>query len=157
MGKAMNKPATAVLSGLLILISFFLSHSVVEVPRTDWVEPVILWLTIGMPTGSGKSSLFNYLLGILREVRRKCSRTEVHPPWTVDEASLEKMGAIMAENHGRLLGVYDELSSFLTSINLYRTKGLTDTHDLAVFLQLYNGHPWTRRTGKYLVHVLQEQ
>lgn len=147
----MNMPATAVVTGLMILVSFFLAHSVVEVPGTDWVEPVILWLTIGMPTGSGKSSLFNYLLGILRKVRQKCSRSDIHPPWTVDEASLEKMGAIMAENHGRLLGVYDELSSFLTSINLYRSKGLTDTHDLAVFLQLYNGHPWTRRTGKECV------
>ena len=117
-GKAMNMPATAVVSGLLVLISFFLAHSVVEVPGTDWVEPVILWLSIGMPTGSGKSSLFNYLLGILRTVRHKCSRSEVHPPWTVDEASLEKMGAIMAENHGRLLGVYNELSSFLTKVLL---------------------------------------
>lgn len=97
-------PATAVVTGLMILVSFFLAHSVVEVPGTDWVEPVILWLTIGMPTGSGKSS-FNYLLSILRKVWQKCSRSDVHPPWTVDEASLEKMGAIMAENHGRLLGV----------------------------------------------------
>ena len=80
-------PATAVLTGLLILVSFFLAHSVVAVPDTDWVEPVILWLTVGMPTGSGKSPLFNYLLIILRKVHCKCNRKEVHSTWTVDEST----------------------------------------------------------------------
>ena len=39
----------------------------------------------------------------------------------------------MADNSGRLLGLYDELTSFLTRINLYRGRGLSDTHELAVF------------------------
>jgi len=38
---------------------------------------------------------------------------------TVEEASFEKMGALMAENNSKLLGVYDELSSFLTRIKLF--------------------------------------
>ncbi len=53
----------------------------------------------------------------------------------------------MATNDGRLLGLYDELSSFLTQINLYGSKGISDSHDTSTFLMLYNGHPWTRRTG----------
>lgn len=57
------------------------------------------------------------------------------------------MGAMMSENACRLFGLYDELSAFLTQLNLYRGRGLTDTHELAVFLQLYNGHPWRRDTG----------
>jgi len=55
----------------------------------------------------------------------------------------------MAENHSKLLGLYDELSSFLTQINLYKSRGVSDSHDLALFLQLYNGHPWSRKTGKH--------
>lgn len=55
----------------------------------------------------------------------------------------------MAENDGRLLGLYDELTTFLTQINLYKSKGLSDSHDLAVFLQLYNGIGWSRRTGMH--------
>ena len=53
----------------------------------------------------------------------------------------------MAENDGKLLGVYDELSSFLTGINLYNSKGLSESHDIHKFLQLYNGLQWKRRTG----------
>lgn len=55
----------------------------------------------------------------------------------------------MADNHCKLIGLYDELSSFLTQINLYKSRGLSDSHDLALFLQLYNGHPWARKTGRF--------
>ena len=63
------------------------------------------------------------------------------------------MGAVMANNDGRLLGLYDELSLFLTQINLYGSKGISDSHDILTFLILYNGHPWTRWTGMYLVYI----
>ena len=55
----------------------------------------------------------------------------------------------MAENSCRLLGFYDELSAFLTQINVYQGKGLLDTHEMAIFLQLYNGQHWRRDTSKY--------
>ena len=90
-----------------------------KVPNTNWEEPVLVWLTVAMPTGS----------------------------WIFDDASFEKMGALMHENGSRLLGFYDELSAFLTQINLYRGCGLSDSHEPALFLQLYNGHPWRRDTG----------
>ena len=67
--------------------------------------------------------------------------------WNDPEATFEKMGAMMAKNHSKSLGLYDELSTFLTQINLYKSRGISDSHDLALFLHLYNGHPWARRTG----------
>lgn len=145
----MSMPPEAVLSGLITLVSFMLSHSNVEVAGTQWSEPVIVWIAIGMPTGSGKSSLFTFLLGLLREVRDLCKKKEMHQSWTVEEASFEKMGALMAENDGKLLGLYDELSS------LYGSKGISDSHDMATFLMLYNGHPWTRRTGRLTEFILK--
>ena len=33
----------------------------------------------------------------------------------------------MAENNGRLLAMYDELSAFLTKIKLYGNRGLSDS------------------------------
>ena len=149
-GKAFSMPPTAVLGGLLIIISFAMSHACVTVPGTEWVEPILLWISIGMPTGSGKSPLFKYLLTILHKTRIRCGLGETDPAWQLEEATFEKMGAMMAENHSKLLGLYDELSTFLTQINLYKSRGLSDSHDLAVFLQLYNGHPWSRRTGMFV-------
>jgi len=51
-----------------------------------------------------------------------------------------------------LLGLYDELSTFLSQLNLYRGKGLTVSHELALLLQLYNGSSWIRNTGMKLIH-----
>lgn len=145
--RALNLPPTAVLSGYLILGSYVLSPASVRVPSTEWSEPVLLWLTVSMPTGSGKSTLFRHLYSLLEKVRGLCGLTNDDPTWVVDDATFEKMGALMSDNSARLLGVYDELSAFLTQVNLYRGRGLRDSHELALFLQLFNGHPWRRDTG----------
>ena len=146
MGQAVNIPATAVLSGYIILSSFILSPSIVQRPTTDWEEPALVWLTVCMLTGSGKSTLFHHLYSLLRDVQARCNVMEKDPSWVFDDATFEKMGAIMHENSGRLLGIYVELSAFLTKINLYRGRGLSDSHELALFLALFNGHPWIRDT-----------
>ena len=135
------------LGGLVIITSYITSPAVVEVPRTNWSEPALVWLCINMPTGSTKSALFQYLQGIVVRVRQACGYTSRDPVWLLGDATCEKMGVLMAANGGRLLGLYDELSTFLTQLNLYRGKGLSLSHELAVFLQLFNGHSWTRTTG----------
>jgi len=50
------------------------------------------------------------------------------------EPSFEKLGDMMASNDNKLLGMYDELSSFLAQIDIYRGKGVTDSHELSSFL-----------------------
>ena len=40
--------------------------------------------------------------------------TKAHPQWLLDEATIEKMGELMATNNSKLLGMYDELSTFLS-------------------------------------------
>ena len=46
---------------------------------------------------------------------------------------LEKMGALMNTNNNKLLGIYDELGTFLEQINAYCGKGLSESHKLAHF------------------------
>ena len=140
-------PAVAVLAGLLMIISFSMSHSCVVVEGTDWVEPVILWLCICMPTGSGKSALCKLLKKLVDTARTNCGLDDTDPSWFLDDQSFEKMGAIMNENHYKLLGLYDELAMFLSQINVFRGRGLADSHELALFLQLYGGTSWVRKTG----------
>lgn len=125
-----------------------MSHSTVQVEATDWVEPVVLWISICMPTGSGKSGLCKFLKLLVDKAREERGLTDTDPSWCLDDQSFEKMGALMSENHGKLLGLYDELAMFLSQINVFRTRGLNDSHELALFLQLYGASSWTRRTGK---------
>ena len=70
------------------------------------------------------------------------------PIWLLQDATFEKMGALMAQNGGRLCGMFDELTALLTKLKLYSNRGLSDSHELAMFLELYNGNSWTRSTGK---------
>ena len=124
-----------------------MSHSVVTVPNTDWVEPVIIWLSVAMPTGAGKSWLYKLLVRIVNDVRKKCHISEKDAPWMMDEVSLEKLGDMMASNSGCLLGLYDELTTFLSQVNIYPPKGIVTSHELATMLSLYNGNSWSRQTG----------
>ena len=130
------------LASLLSLTSYLLSPSVVRVEGTDWEEPVLIWESVCILTGSGKSPLCAYISKLLKRVHEKCGRTS----WLVEDATFKKMGAIMADNGCRIFRMYDELTT-LMQINLYKGRGLADSHELALFLQLYNGHPWTRNKG----------
>ena len=136
---ALNVPPTAVLCGYMQLCGYLLSPAVVEVCDKDWVEPALIWITISMPTGSGKSTLFKHLIDLLEKIQQACMVTDDDPSWIFDDASFEKMGALMAANSCRLFGFYDELSAFLSQINLYRGKGLLDTHEMAIFTMVSIG------------------
>ena len=147
-GTAISIPSIAVLAGLLLTVGFAMSHSTLQIEKSDWVEPVLLWISICMPTGSGKSALCKVLKSIVEKARENTGLTDEDPSWCLDDQSFEKMGAIMSDNHGKLVGLYDELAMFLSQINVFRSRGLSDSHELALFLQLYGGSSWTRKTGK---------
>ena len=74
-------PPSAVLSGLLLLTGYLLSHRVMKVPNTNWVEPVLIWLTICMPTGSGKTPLYTFLISVLNKMRLKCELNDDDQSW----------------------------------------------------------------------------
>ena len=131
-----NGPSTAVLCGLITITSYVISPAVVKVPNTEWSETALLWLSMNMPTGSTKSALYQYLSSVILRVRKECGYRPIDAVWLLGDATCEKMGDLMAANDGRPLGLYDELTSFLTQLNLYRGKGLTLSHELALFLQL---------------------
>ena len=49
----------------------------------------------------------------------------------------------------RIMARYDELSMFLSQMNVFSGKKITDSHELSVFLQLYGANSWVRKTGKH--------
>jgi len=100
-----------------------------------------------MPTGSGKTPLYGFLNNLIEKVRISCNLGNNDPTWRVDDASFEKLGAMMSDNNSKLLGLCDELSTFLTQINIYRGRGISDSHHLSTFLSLYNAKLWNRDTG----------
>ena len=51
----------------------------------------------------------------------------------LDDESFEKMGDLMHQNHWKLLGLYDELPMFLSQINIFRGREVTDSYELQSF------------------------
>ena len=60
------------------------------------------------------------------------------------------MGALMQENNGKILARYDELSMFLSQMNVFSGKKVNNSHEHSVFPQLYGAQSWVRRTGTYV-------
>ena len=90
---------TAVLAGLLLIVGFTMSHSVVKIEGTDWVEPVLLRISICMPTGMGKSSLCRFLRNQIKGAKTLCGLADNPSKWLCDDQSFEKMGDLMSQNH----------------------------------------------------------
>ena len=88
-------------------------------------ESIGVGFSINMLTGSTKTALYQYLHGIFIHVRERCGYQHHDPAWLLGDAWCEKMGDLMASNGRRLLGLYDELTSFLIQLNLYGGKGVT--------------------------------
>ena len=72
---------------------------------------------------------------------------DTDPAWLLDDQSFEKMRESMFMNHSKLLGLYDELSTFLAQLNICRGHGVAESHEVALFLQLYGADAWIWRTG----------
>lgn len=88
-GSAMDLLSTAVLCGY---IEFCTITITCQVPGTDWSEPVLAWLTISIPTGSGIINLFS--ASLLNDLRNpfECGVSENEPTWVFDNGTLEKNG-----------------------------------------------------------------
>ena len=139
-------PPIAALAGLITIISFAMAHSVVNVTESELIEPVLAWISICMPPGSTKSPLCNYLRELVNKARKKSVQCE-STLWMLNDQSFEKLGELMSENHWKILGLYDELSAFLSQINVCRGCTLAESQQVSTFLALYGGCQWIQRTG----------
>lgn len=62
----------------------------------------------------------------------------------------DKFGDLLANSGGRSLGLFDEVMSFFSTMNMYSfvKMQVSDTHEYQDFLQMFTGKAKTRETGK---------
>ena len=77
--------------------------------------------------------------------------------WFLPHCTWDKFGEILADGGGRSLGLFDELMSFFTTMNMYSSNKMqvSDTREYQDFLQLFTGKSKTRETGNN--HILKFQ
>ena len=71
----LGKLSDAVLAGLIMIISFAISDSDVQVEGLHWVEPVLVFVAVCMPTGSASLLYVNFfgiwfILSVLKMMDR---------------------------------------------------------------------------------------
>ena len=77
-------------------------------------------------------------------------RTTVLPHCTWD-----KFGKIMANNGGRIYGLFDKLVSFFSTMNMYLSSKamVQDNREYQDFLKMFTGKAKTRETGMDLSYI----
>ena len=65
----------------------------------------------------------------------------------------DKFGDILANSGGRSLGLFDELTAFFSTMNMYSSvkMQISDTREYQDFLQMYTGKSKSRETSKLLL------
>ena len=83
-------------------------------------------MVVCMPTSSGKSIPCKFLSNLGKTFRSQCAGPN-EPSWLADEPSFEKLRELMETNHGKHLGMFDELSMFLAQVNVCRGRTISDS------------------------------
>lgn len=100
--------------------------------------------------GRCKSAFHEFLSDILELV---ADRMEIHgvkaKQMTLRHCTWDKFGELLAESGGRSLGLFDELMSFFSTMNMYSSHKMqvSDTREYQDFLQLFTRKAKTRETG----------
>jgi len=70
-------------------------------------------------------------------------------PMQLPHCTWDKFGDILANSGARSIGLFDELVSFFSTMNMYSASKLqvSDTKEYQDFLQMYTGKAKTRETG----------
>nr|XP_006820967.1 PREDICTED: uncharacterized protein LOC102810106 [Saccoglossus kowalevskii] len=100
LGRLHSAPPIAILECALAILSYCMQPTDVHIPNSYWTEPVVIWSFLGMPTGSSKSSIYKYLLKLTAAIQKELDvRSPYASSWTLNEAALEKMRAVLLLDH----------------------------------------------------------
>ena len=113
--------------------------------------------TINNPTysyqiGRCKSAFHEFLMDVLHEVACKVkSKGKPVKTMILPHCTWDKFGDLLANGGGRALGLFDEIMSFFSTMNMYSSTKMqiSDTREYQDFLQMYTGKAKTRETCMY--------
>lgn len=134
-------------------------------PRVDWHEPINLYLAVALEPGESKSPAFKSVFAPLYALQKQqseawqadCKRIDernaslgkgekpepkpARPRLFIDDATPEKIGAVMAEQNERITLASDEGTAFQMMTGLYSKGG---QNNVGLYLKAHDG-------GRYVV------
>ena len=122
-----------------------------------WSEPAIMWFIVAANKGQKKTAALRLLKKPLLEIE-----TELQQQWRVDTAedkqstppqlcidhfSFEELHSVMRRNNGQVLGLFDEMSTLYSLLDLFKHSG--SVMDRKTLITLNGGTSWTRNYRNY--------
>lgn len=103
-------------------------------------------------TGRCKSTFHQFLADLMERMKTEVAlKHEQAKNVFLPHCTWDKFGEILANSGGRSFGLFDELTAFLSTMNMYLSvkSQVSDSKEYQDFLQMYTGKTKTRETGKY--------
>ena len=104
--------------------------------------------------GRCKSTFHQFLTDTMERVKVAVANLGEQPKTMfLPHCTWDKFGEILANAGGRSFGLFDELTSFFSTMNMYSSvkMQISDTKEYQDFLQLFTGKSKTRETSKFNV------
>ena len=122
------------------------------IPKTFLNKDTINNPTYSYQIGRCKSAFHEFLMDVLHEVACKVkSKGKPVKTMILPHCTWDKFGDLLANGGGRALGLFDEIMSFFSTMNMYSSTKMqiSDTREYQDFLQMYTGKAKTRETCMY--------
>ena len=100
--------------------------------------------------GRCKSALHNFIEKIIEDLQERTKTNERERTVLLPHCTWDKFGEILANNGGRLYGLFDELVSFFATMNMYSSSrsSVQDNREYQDFLKMFTGKAKNRETSK---------
>lgn len=155
--RAFRVPVSAILSGMLTLLSVALGNTVRVSPKEGWHVPLFIWLVIIGRSGSGKSPFVSKLTepiskkeaieakkynDAMREYEKAIAiKKGIDKPERVSylatDATVEALAEVMKDSPRGVLMNQDEFSGFMLGLGQYKRGG----NDVQQYLEIFNCKP----------------
>lgn len=132
---------------LVSSVNYSILHSRVHLDDAEWSEAVVVWNLIVGASGSRKSAIHSLVCELVDESIEvlKMSEDIVIKQWLFTDGSVEKLGCIMSQNHGRISMFHDEASRNINTSSGGK-KTTSECNSEAFMLETYNGKKMNHQT-----------
>ena len=131
--------------------------------NTMWREPAILWFIIAANKGQKKTAALRILKKPLQEIEEMESnkwyaehgnvQNDSPPQLSIDNFSFEELHHVMRRNGSQMLGLFDEMSTMYSQLDLYKQSG--SVMDRKTLITLNGGSSWSRNYRNYTASMSQ--
>lgn len=155
---AIGAPPEFIAYPLFTVAASFMGVNAYVKINPEWTEPAILWFVIAAKKGEKKTAALKRLRNPIEEIQKQfqqewlesrdaASKLESPPQLIIDHFSFEELHSVMKRNGGQVLGIFDEMSSLYSQLDLF--KHSNSTLDRKTLITLNGGGAWSRNYRSY--------